>query len=138
MKTNLNDLAIFGGAPALLEKTYVGRPNIGDQNRLLERIKTMLDSRWLTNSGPLVKEFEQRVADFLGVKHCIAMCNATIGLEIAIKATGLKREVIVPSFTFVATPHALQWQGIRPVFCDVDPLTHNLDPAQLEKFITSE
>jgi dTDP-4-amino-4,6-dideoxygalactose transaminase len=83
-----------------------------------------------------VQEFEQRVADFIGVKHCIAMCNATIGLEIAIKATGLSGEVIVPSFTFIATPHALQWQGIRPVFCDVDPLTHNIDPAQLEKLIT--
>ena len=136
MKTNLSDLAIFGGTPAFPEKTYVGRPNIGDQDRLLERIKTLLDSRWLTNSGPLVQEFEQRVADFLGVKHCIAMCNATIGLEIAIKAAGLSGEVIVPSFTFIATPHALQWQGIRPVFCDVDPLTHNLDPAQLEKLIT--
>lgn len=136
MKTNLSDLAIFGGAPTFAEKIYVGRPNVGNQDRLLERIKTMLDSRWLTNSGPLVKEFEQRVADFLGVKHCIAMCNATIGLEIAIKATGLTGEVIVPSFTFIATAHALQWQGIRPVFCDVDPVTHNLDPAQLEKLIT--
>ena len=136
MKTNLSDLAIFGGAPTFAEKIYVGRPNVGDQDRLLERIKILLDSRWLTNSGPLVQEFEQRVADFLGVKHCIAMCNATIGLEIAIKAAGLSGEVIVPSFTFIATPHALQWQGIRPVFCDVDPLTHNLDPAQLEKLIT--
>jgi dTDP-4-amino-4,6-dideoxygalactose transaminase len=136
MKTTLNDLAIFGGSPTFAEKIYVGRPNVGNQERLLERIKALLDSRWLTNSGPLVKEFEQRVADFLGVKHCIAMCNATIGLEIAIKAAGLSGEVIVPSFTFVATPHALQWQGIRPVFCDVDPLTHNLDPAQLEKLIT--
>jgi dTDP-4-amino-4,6-dideoxygalactose transaminase len=138
MKTNLSELAIFGGAPAFPEKIYVGRPNIGDQGRLLERIKTILDRRWLTNSGPLVQEFEQRVADFLGVKHCIAMCNATIGLEIAIKAAGLSGEVIVPSFTFVATPHALQWQGIRPVFCDVDPLTHNLDPAELEKLITPQ
>ncbi len=136
MKTNLSDLAIFGGAPAFAEKIYVGRPNVGDQDRLLERIKTLLDSRWLTNSGPLVKEFEQRVADFLGVQHCIAMCNATIGLEIAIKAAGLSGEVIVPSFTFIATAHALQWQGIRPVFCDVDPLTHNLDPAHLEQLIT--
>jgi dTDP-4-amino-4,6-dideoxygalactose transaminase len=136
MKTNLSDLAIFGAAPALPEKTYVGRPNIGDPGRLLERIKTLLASRWLTNSGPLVKEFEQRVADFLGVKHCIAMCNATIGLEIAIKATGLTGEVIVPSFTFIATAHALQWQGISPVFCDVDPLTHNLDPTRLEQLIT--
>ena len=136
MKTQLNDLAIFGGKPAFAEKLYVGRPNVGDRARLRERIDQLLDRRWLTNAGPFEQEFERRVADFIGVKHCIATCNATIGLEIAIKAAGLSGEVIVPSFTFVATPHVLQWQGIRPVFCDVDPLTHNIDPAQLERLIT--
>ena len=71
----------------------------------------------------------------LGVKHCVAMCNGTVALEIAIRAIGLTGEVIVPSFTFVATAHALQWQEITPVFCDVDSTTHNLDPAQLESDI---
>src|SRR5690606_13062712 len=69
-------------------------------------------------------------------KHCIAMCNATIALEIAIRALGLKGEVIVPSFTFIATAHALQWQEITPVFCDVDPKTHNIDPNRIEALIT--
>ena len=64
------------------------------------------------------------------------MCNGTIALEIAIRALGLIGEVIVPSFTFVATAHALQWQEITPVFCDINPATHHLDPAQLEKMIT--
>jgi dTDP-4-amino-4,6-dideoxygalactose transaminase len=64
------------------------------------------------------------------------MCNATVGLEITIHALGLKGEVIVPSFTFVATAHALKWQGITPVFCDIDPATHNIDPSQVEKLIT--
>src|SRR5436190_18211106 len=72
----------------------------------------------------------------LGVKHCIAMCNATVALEITIRALGLKGEVIVPSFTFIATAHALQWQQIVPVFCDVDPKTHCLDPRAVEKMIT--
>jgi dTDP-4-amino-4,6-dideoxygalactose transaminase len=83
-----------------------------------------------------VQEFERRICELTGVKHCVAMCNATVALEIAIRAMGLKGEVIVPSFTFVATAHALQWQEITPVFCDVDPLTHTLDPAQVEKLIT--
>lgn len=96
----------------------------------------MLDRRWLTNDGPLVKEFEQRVADYVGVKHCVAMCNATVALEIAIRALGLTGEVIIPSFTFVATAHALQWQQITPVFCDVNPVTHNLDPSRIEQLIT--
>ena len=102
----------------------------------MARINDLLDRRWLTNNGPFVQEFEQRVADFLGVKHCIAMCNATVALEIAIRALGLHGEVIVPSFTFIATAHALQWQEITPVFCDVDPATHNLDPAKVEAMIT--
>jgi dTDP-4-amino-4,6-dideoxygalactose transaminase len=96
----------------------------------------MLDRRWLTNNGPYVQELEQRMADLIGVKHCIAMCNGTVALEIAIRATGLKGEVIVPAFTFIATAHALQWQEITPVFCDVDPNTHNIDPARVEAMLT--
>ena len=115
---------------------HVGRPNIGNREHLLERINALLDRRWLTNNGPYVQEFERRIADMMGVKHCIAMCNGTIALEIAIRAAGLSGEVIVPSFTFIATAHALQWQGITPVFCDLDPSTHNIDPRQVEQMIT--
>lgn len=118
------------------EKLYVGRPNIGNRATLLNRINDMLDRRWLTNNGVFVQEFEHRLQDLLGVKHCIAMCNATIALEITARALGMKGEVIVPSFTFVATAHALQWQEITPVFCDIDPTSHTLDPAQVERMIT--
>jgi dTDP-4-amino-4,6-dideoxygalactose transaminase len=136
MKTRLEDLAIFGGRPAFREKLHVGRPNIGDRARLTERFNDILDRRWLTNAGPYVQEFERRLADFTGVRHCIAMCNATIALEIAIRALGLAGEVIIPSFTFIATAHALQWQEITPIFCDLDPETHNLDPRRVEELIT--
>jgi dTDP-4-amino-4,6-dideoxygalactose transaminase len=83
-----------------------------------------------------VQEFERRIAELVGVEHCIAMCNATVALEIAVRALGMKGEVIVPSFTFIATAHALQWQEITPVFCDVDPETHTLDPDKVERMIT--
>ena len=96
----------------------------------------MLDNRWLTNNGPFVREFEGQVARLAGVKHCIATCNGTVALEIAIRAAGLSGEVIVPSFTFIATAHALQWQEITPVFADIDPQTHHLDPRCVEKMIT--
>jgi dTDP-4-amino-4,6-dideoxygalactose transaminase len=96
----------------------------------------MLDRRWLTNAGPFVQEFEARIAEAVGVRHCIAMCNATVALEIAIRASGLVGEVIVPSYTFIATAHALQWQQITPVFCDIDPHTHNLNPSRVEALIT--
>ena len=130
------DLAIFGRAPAFAEKVHVGRPNIGNRERLLERINEMLDRNWLTNDGPYVQEFEKQIAEFVGVRHCVAMCNGTVALEIAIRAVGLTGEVLIPSFTFIATAHALQWQEVTPVFCDVDPRTHTIDPAEIEKMIT--
>lgn len=136
MKTRIHELALFGGAPAFPEALHVGRPNLGDRARLLERLNAILDARWLTNAGPYVREFETRVAERLGVKHCVAMCNATVALEIAIRALGMTGEVIVPSFTFIATAHALQWQQITPVFCDIDPQTFTLDPNRIEELIT--
>ena len=136
MRQAYSNLAILGGVPAFTEPLHVGRPNIGDRTALLSRINDLLDRRWLTNNGPFVREFEGRIADFLGVKNCIAMCNATVALEIATRALGLHGEVIVPSFTFIATAHALQWQETTPVFCDVDPATHNLDPGKVEAMIT--
>ena len=138
MASELRDLAIFGGTPAFSEKLYVGRPNIGDRELLFKLLGEALDRRWLTNGGPIVQEFERRLAEFLGVKHCIAICNATIALEIAIRALNLTGEVIVPSFTFVATAHCLKWLGLKPVFCDVDRSTHNIDAEQIETLITPQ
>jgi dTDP-4-amino-4,6-dideoxygalactose transaminase len=135
-KTSALDLAIFGNDPLFAEPLHVGRPNIGDREALLGRINDILDRRWLTNNGRYVQEFEARIAEMSGTRHAIAMCNATVGLEIAIKALGLTGEVIVPSFTFVATAHALQFQGVTPVFCDIDPRTHNIDPSAIEALIT--
>ena len=120
------------------DKLYVGRPNIRSRERFLQRVNDMFDRRWLSNDGPLLKEFEQRIADITGTKYAIAVCNATAGIELASKALELKGEVILPSYTFVATAHALQWQGITPVFADLDPATHNIDPAKIEEVITPQ
>jgi dTDP-4-amino-4,6-dideoxygalactose transaminase len=133
---DLKALAIFGGTPVFKDKLHVGRPNIGNRDRLIERVNDILDRRWLTNNGTYVQEFEQRIAELVDAKHCIATCNATVALEIAIRAAELKGEVIMPAFTFVATAHALQWQEITPVFCDVEPNTHNIDPLKIEQMIT--
>jgi len=138
MKTirTAKDLAINGAPPAFAEPIHVGRPNIGDRAAFMRRVEQILDNQWLTNNGPMVQEFERRISSYLGVKHCVAMCNGTIALEIAIRALGLHGEVIVPSWTFIATAHALYWQDITPVFADIDPLTHNLDPASVRRMIT--
>lgn len=135
MKTAASDLAVNGGRPAFTEPLYVGRPNIGDRAALMARLEDMLDRRWLTNNGPYVQELEAKVAELAGVRHCIATCNATVALEVAAAGMGMTGSVIVPSFTFIATAHSLMRQGIEPIFCDIDPDTHTLDPAKVEALI---
>jgi dTDP-4-amino-4,6-dideoxygalactose transaminase len=136
IKSRVEDLAIFGGTPAFSSELHVGRPNIGERAAFLDRVIDLLDRRWLTNDGPFLQEFEQRICELIDVKQCVAVCNATVGLEILTKAIGLSGEVILPSFTFIATAHALEWQNTTPVFCDIDPATHNLDPLRVEELIT--
>lgn len=135
-KVALQDLALFGGEPAFPQPLHVGRPNLGDREALLQRINDILDRRWLTNNGTYVRDFERRVCELVGTKHCIACCNGAVALEITIRALELKGEVIVPGFTFIATAHALQWQEITPVLADIDPATHLLAPSAVERMIT--
>jgi dTDP-4-amino-4,6-dideoxygalactose transaminase len=136
MKRSIYDLAILGGEPAFREKLHVGRPNVGNRERFLQLISEALDRRWLSNDGPLVKQLESRIAEMLGVKHVIAVSNGTVGLQLAIRALRLRGEVIVPSFTFVATAHAVAWQGAVPVFVDIRSDGYDLDPEQVEKAVT--
>ena len=132
----VEELAIFSGRPTFTGPLYVGRPNIGDREAFFARVEDIFDRRWLTNHGRHVVELEERIAEQLGVRHFIATCNGTVALEIAAHASGLQGEVIVPSFTFVATAHALRWLGMTPVFCDITPERHTIDPARVEELIT--
>jgi dTDP-4-amino-4,6-dideoxygalactose transaminase len=136
MKQRIVDLAIFGGKTEFESLLHVGRPNIGNREYFLSQVNEVLDSRWLTNSGPKVNELERKIEEYVGVKHAIAITNGTVALELLIRAAGITGEVIIPSFTFVACAHAFQWQEIKPVFCDIDPHTHNIDPAEIERHIT--
>lgn len=128
--------AVWQSLPSFARPLHVGQPNIGDRSVFDGLVDQLFERRWLSNDGPLVQQFEEQIAQFVGVKHCIAMTNGTAALEIAIRTLDLSGEVIVPSYTFVATAHALQWQGITPVFADIDPLTHNLDPESVRRMIT--
>ncbi|MCP4902395.1 MAG: aminotransferase class I/II-fold pyridoxal phosphate-dependent enzyme [bacterium] len=130
-------LAILGGDPLFKSPIHVGRPTIRNREQFLIRVNEILNRGWLTNNGPYVQEFERKAADYLDVRNFVAMCNGTTALEIAIRALGMHGEVVVPSFTFVATAHALQWQGIKPVFCDIDPRTHNLDPNEVRRRLST-
>lgn len=135
MKHVLEDLAAFGGTPAFRTPLSVGRPNIGDRDALFARLGGALDRSWLSNGGPLAEEFERRVAEVAGTRFCVATCNATAGLQLALRAAGVTGEVIVPSLTFAATAHAVSWIGLTPVFCDVDPATGAIDPAHAASLV---
>jgi dTDP-4-amino-4,6-dideoxyglucose len=137
VKQKIDDLALFGGPAAFLQPLYVGRPSTGDRARFLERLNWALDNRWLTNGGPLVGEFEERVADLSRVRYCVTTCNATIALQLLFIALKLSGEVIMPSMTFVATAHAARMAGLTPVFCDIDPATGCLDPREAGAAVTS-
>src|SRR5262249_39472156 len=100
------------------------------------RAREIFERSFFTNGGPYVREFEHAVCETHGVANCIAVSNGTAAIELALRATEAQGEVIVPSFTFVATAHAVLWQGLTPVFCDVDPKTHNISAAQVEPLIT--
>jgi dTDP-4-amino-4,6-dideoxygalactose transaminase len=135
-KRDLDDLAFFGGPRLFDEPLHVGRPNLGNLDEFDARVRDIFSRNWLTNNGPYVQEFEREIERELRVAHCVAVCNGTVALEIMIRAVGLSGEVIVPSFTFVASAHALRWQQITPVFGDIDPESHTLDPARIEGLIT--
>lgn len=140
MKYRTRDLALFGGTPAFQDTRRVGRPNQGDRGRFLERINRVLDNEWLSNMGPLMHEFEARVAEVAGVRHCVSLCNATVALQMLVGDLATLAEpgdeVIIPALTFPATAHAVHWRGLRPVVCDVDPVSGLIDPDQVEQLIT--
>jgi dTDP-4-amino-4,6-dideoxygalactose transaminase len=118
-----------------MKNLYVGAPNAGDCERLINRITEIVSSGRLTNNGPCVREFEEKLSVRLGVKHCVAVCNGTMALILAVRALRLRGQVILSSLSFVAAANVLEWHGIQPVFCDIDPLTCNLDPGHAERLV---
>jgi dTDP-4-amino-4,6-dideoxygalactose transaminase len=135
-KAKYEQLAVTGGEPLFAQKMHVGKPSVPCRDGFIRQVEAVLDSGWLSNNGPRVRALETRLAEYLGVRHCVLVCNATLGLQVAVRALDLQGEVIVPSMTFIATPHALEWQRLAPVFCDIDPRTHLIDPQCVEAAIT--
>ncbi|HET9198650.1 MAG TPA: DegT/DnrJ/EryC1/StrS family aminotransferase, partial [Solirubrobacterales bacterium] len=138
MKAAAADLALLGGAPAFSEPLHVGRPNVGDREAILRGIGEALDRRWLSNDGELLLAFEARLSERLGGLHCVATCNATLGLQIVLRALGVEGEVVLPSLTFVATAHAVAWERLTPVFADVEPASLCMGPAEAEAAIGAD
>ena len=101
-------------------------------------LQQIWDNKWLTNNGPFHREFETRLAEYLGVPYVSLFSNGTLALMVALKALDIQGEVITTPYTFVATAHSLLWNNITPVFADVDPVYGNLDVQAVEKMITDK
>jgi dTDP-4-amino-4,6-dideoxyglucose len=136
VKREITDLALFGGREAFIRPVHTNQPSAFDRSRLFDRMNWAFDNQWLSNGGPLVREFEDRIAELAGVRNCVATCNATTGLQLLVRAADLSGEVIVPSLTFAATAHAVRWLGLEPVFCDIDPDTGCVDADLVAEAIT--
>jgi dTDP-4-amino-4,6-dideoxygalactose transaminase len=119
-----------------MEDIYVTRPFLPPLAELLPALEAIWARKVLTNGGPCHQELEAALARYLDVEHVCLFNNATIALMAAMKALDLKGEVITTPFSFVATSHSLLWNGLTPVFVDIDPVTLNLDPAKVEAAIT--
>ncbi len=120
---------------------HINLPSIGEEE--VEAVVKVMRGGPLTNAlgaGPMVTQFEKKFAEFAGVKHAVAVNTGTAALHSAVVATGVKQgdEVILPSFTFVATAEAVVMAGGKPVFTDIDPETYNLSPAEIEKNVTKK
>lgn len=117
---------------------YVTQPLLPPLEEFIPYLQQIWDSKWLTNNGPFHQQLEHALCDYLGVKHVALLTNGTVALITALQTLRITGEVITTPYSFVATAHSLLWNGIKPVFVDIDPLTLNLDPARIEAAITSQ
>lgn len=118
------------------KKIYVTQPFLPPLEEYITHLRQIWENKILTNGGPFHQQFEKSLCRYLGVDHLALVTNATIGLVTALQALRITGEVITTPYSFVATGHALLWNGITPVFADVHPETLNLDPAKIEAAIT--
>lgn len=115
---------------------YVTQPYLPPLEEFVPYLEKIWDSKVLTNGGPMHQQLEQALCDHLGVEHLALFTNGTIALVTALQALRITGEVITTPYSFVATAHSLLWNGIKPVFVDVDSNTLNMDPACIEAAIT--
>lgn len=114
----------------------VTQPFLPELSEFVPYLEQIWDNRWLTNNGPFHQELEAKLAEYLGVEHVSLFNNATIALITALQAMRIDGEVITTPYSFVATSHSIMWNGLKPVFVDIDPTTFNIDPARIEAAIT--
>jgi len=129
--------AILGGKPAFLPPLPFVKPLLPAYEDMEENLKDIFSSGMLTK-GKYLKEYEENLKEYLCVNHAIGVSNCTLGLVLVLHCMDLKGEVLVPSFTFPSTVHAIMWNNLKPVFVDCDPETFNIIPSKAEEAITSQ
>lgn len=117
---------------------FVTQPYLPPLEEFIPYLQQIWGSKILTNGGPMHQQLEQALCDYLGVEHIALFNNGTIALLTALQALRVTGEVITTPYSFVATAHSLLWNGIKPVFVDIDPHTLNIDPAKIEAAITPQ
>lgn len=120
------------------ERIYVTQPHLAPLSEFIPYLEQIWDSKVLTNGGPFHQQLERALCDYLGVRHLALFANGTMALVTALQALRITGEVITTPYSFVATAHSLLWNGIKPVFVDIDPHTLNLDPSKIEAAITPQ
>lgn len=126
--------AILGGPPAFPEGLPIARPRVAHPASVAHEVQLILESGALTN-GATVRRFEAAAAEYLDVRHCIAVASCTAGLMLVLRAADLTGDVVLPSFTFAATAHAVAWNGLHPVFADIDPETLTISAEAVSKAV---
>lgn len=117
---------------------FVTKPTLPPLEEFVPYLQQIWDNKVLTNGGPFHEQLEKELCEYLGVEHICLFTNGTIALVTALQALRITGEVITTPYSFVATSHSLLWNGIKPVFADIDPNTLNLDPARIEVAITPQ
>src|SRR5262245_44015560 len=120
------------------DPVYVTQPHLPPLEEFVPYLERIWAAKILTNGGPFHQQLEQQLREYLGVDHLALFANGTMGLVTALQALRITGEVITTPYSFVATAHSLLWNGIKPVFVDVDPSTLNIDPAKIEAAITPQ
>jgi len=131
----ITDLALFGAPPAFDQPLPIGQRYFPSRERYEAAFRGIFERQYYTEYGPLNRQLEQKLQQFLGVKHAICVTNETIGLMMVGDAMGLSGKVILPGFASIASAQSLRWAGLEPVFCDADPNTHHIDIDRIAALI---
>jgi dTDP-4-amino-4,6-dideoxygalactose transaminase len=137
-KMKISNFALFGAKPAFDKPLPIGQLYFPSWERYEAAFRGIFERQYYINNGPLHDELEEKLQQFLGVKHAICVCNATFGLMMIADAMGLCGKVIVPAFTFIASAQSLTWAGLGPVFCDIDLDTHQIALDQVGALIDKD